>query len=86
MNDKPGYHLSAINKGEIGEFSKIVEEFQELEDAIKQNNPILVLIELSDMMGAIEKYLDNHHSSIKLEDVILMARTTSRAFENGHRN
>ena len=33
-----GYHLRKIEKGTLGEFSKIKEEFEELEDANKQSN------------------------------------------------
>ena len=39
-----GYHLSKINRGNYGEFSKIKEETEELEDSIKQNNKIMQLV------------------------------------------
>lgn len=52
-----GYHTKPIEKGIIGHFSKIKEEFQEAEDAFDQNDEILIICELSDMVGAIEEYI-----------------------------
>lgn len=51
-----GYHLRKIEKGELGKFSKVVEEFEEFLDALEQHNYIMALVELSDMYGAIEHY------------------------------
>jgi len=59
--NKPGYHLREIKKGELGQFSKIEEEFEEFLDAIEQKNPIMALVELSDMMGAIEHYCQTNN-------------------------
>ena len=78
-----GYHLTEIKKGELGKFSKIREEFLEAEDSFSQGNPIMVLLELSDLIGAIEAYVINHNMS--LEDIIKMKDATKRAFESGHR-
>ena len=52
-----------IERGEIGELSKIREEFFELEDAINNiENKLHTAMELSDLVGACilytEKYLD----------------------------
>ena len=55
-----GYHTTEIPKGKLGEFSKIEEEFFEAKDALEQENPIMVLLELSDMLGAIEEYCKKH--------------------------
>ena len=52
----PSYHIMPSYKGEYGEWSKIEEEFIEFEDSIHQNNTIMALLELSDMIGAIEEY------------------------------
>ena len=49
-----GYHTKEIPKGELGQFSKIKEEFLEFEDAVNQGDLILQFCELSDMIGAIE--------------------------------
>ena len=85
MEQKPGYHLAEIPKGKIGESSKILEEVLELQDAENQDAHIMELVELSDLVGAIELYLSHRHPSITLEDLVIMAHITRRAFENGRR-
>ena len=82
---KPGYHLARIPKGELGELSKLREELLELEDAIKQNSKIMALIELADLLGAIEWYLEKHHPGVALKDLQCFSLITRRAFENDHR-
>lgn len=78
-----GYHNKIIPKGVLGEFSKIREEFLEAEDAIEQNNKVMILIELSDLLGAIEQYTVKYN--ITLEDLIVMKDATKRAFKDGSR-
>lgn len=78
-----GYHKKEIKKGVFGEFSKIEEEFLECKDALEQNNPIMLLCELSDMIGAIDEFVKKYNLSI--EDVIQMSQATQRAFKSGHR-
>jgi hypothetical protein len=82
----PGYHINPIPKGVVGESSKILEEVLELQDAESQNASIMALVELSDMIGAVELYLARHHPSVSLDDLIVMSRITQRAFRNGHRS
>lgn len=82
---KPGYHLSEIPKGELGEFSKVQEEFNELRDALDQGSKVMALVELSDMIGAVQAYLDNHFPGFTVQDLITFSQITKRAFENGHR-
>lgn len=82
---KPGYHITAIHKGEIGELSKIQEELDELKDACKQQVKIMELVELSDLVGAIKLYLGKHHNGITFSDLEKMANITERAFKNGRR-
>ena len=79
------YHLQPIPTGQYGEISKIEEELLELKDAHAQGVKIMELNELSDLIGAIEGYLEKHHSGIALDDLIAMKKTTRRAFESGHR-
>jgi phosphoribosyl-ATP pyrophosphohydrolase len=79
----PGYHLRDISRGQYGEASKIIEEAEEFADAIAQNATIMALIELADMIGAIEAYLAKFN--LTLDDVRTMARINGRAFANGHR-
>lgn len=78
-----GYHLTKITKGVLGEFSKIKEEFLEAEDAIEQNNSVMALVELSDLLGAIEAYAKTFNMT--LNDLLTMKDATKRAFETGRR-
>lgn len=78
-----GYHTRKIAKGELGEFSKIQEEFEELQDAYMQGDTILQLCELSDLIGAIEHYLGKYNLS--LEDLKRFSDKTRSAFEEGSR-
>lgn len=86
QSEKPGYHLSEIPRGVVGESSKILEETLELQDAERQGAKIMALVELSDLVGAIELYLRNRHPHVTMEDLLTMARITRRAFENGRRS
>jgi hypothetical protein len=79
-----GYNIKKIKKGQLGHFSKIQEEFDELSDAYDQGNPVLELVELSDLIGAIEAYTLNHYD-IELCDLIKMTRCTQSAFIEGKR-
>lgn len=78
-----GYHINKIERGEFGEFSKIKEEFLECEDALQQGNKIMILVELSDLIGAIEGYCKKYN--IELEDLLKMKEATKRAFNDGTR-
>jgi len=44
-----GYHKRKIKKGKLGNFSKIREEFEELEDAVTQKISPLIICELCDI-------------------------------------
>lgn len=80
-----GYHSAEIAKGVLGELSKIKEELAEVEDALFLNNKVMVLLELSDLVGAISFFLEKNHPSIRVEDLIVMAEATKGAFSSGHR-
>lgn len=77
------YHTIQIDKGVLGEFSKIKEEFQELEDAVNQENKVLQICELCDLIGAIEIYSEKFNLS--LQDLIKMKDSTKNAFKSGTR-
>jgi hypothetical protein len=81
----PGYHLADIKRGSLGEVSKIREEVDELQDAVDQDCKIMQLVELSDLYGAIQRYLIRHHPGITMSDLKIMSGITARAFRNGHR-
>lgn len=84
--ENPGYHLKKIEKGVLGEASKIKEEVEEFLDALDQESKIMALVELSDLVGAINAYCENHAPGISLDDLKSMAKITRRAFENGRRS
>lgn len=83
--ENPGYHIHPIPKGVLGESSKILEEILELQDAENQNCRIMALVELSDLYGAILKYLEKNFSDISMVDLAKMSDITQRAFINGRR-
>lgn len=74
-----GYHTKQIEKGTLGEFSKIREEFEELEDAVRQNDKIMILCECSDLIGALKHYVSQFNMT--LEDLISFNDKTENAFK-----
>lgn len=80
-----GYHIKEIEKGVVGESSKILEEIMELIDAEEQANKIMALCELSDIYLAIKMYIKTHYYDINMHDLAIMAMATERAFESGDR-
>lgn len=81
---KIGYHKRSIKKGVLGNLSKIEEEFEELIDAAEQNNPVMELIELTDLLGAIEAYAEKRFQ-VSMDQLLTMTRATQRAFKSGQR-
>lgn len=79
-----GYHKTEIQKGELGEFSKIREEIQELMDARLQEAKVLEICELCDLLGAIESYVVKQYN-LKLSDLQTMMEMTKDAFQEGKR-
>lgn len=60
-----GYHLYTITKGQLGKYSKVIEEFTEFTDAIEQDCSIMALVELSDLIGSIKSYFyENNKETI----------------------
>lgn len=78
-----GYHKREITKGKLGDFSKITEEYEELLDAIEQKDVILQLCELSDLIGAIESFIEQ--KGFTLQDLINFSNKTKQAFKEGKR-
>lgn len=81
---KIGYHESKIPKGEIGYLTKIMEEYHELIDASNQGCAVMEILELSDLVGAIEAYATKNWD-ITIFDLKEMADITARAFRAGER-
>jgi phosphoribosyl-ATP pyrophosphohydrolase len=81
-----GYHFRNIEKGQIGDVSKIREECYELLDAAEQGAKVMVLNELADLYGAMEAFLEKEFDGkMNMEDIKKMAEITKRAFESGER-
>lgn len=80
-----GYHLTKIKKEKFGSSAKILEEVQELLDSENQNSKIMTLLELSDIIGAVEGYLKEKFPDFTLDDLIKMKDITKRAFISGER-
>lgn len=80
-----GYHQANIPRGEFGEVSKIEEEVFELKDALAQNNRIMALLELADLVGAVEGFLEKHYPGFTIGDIGTMVAATKRAFQIGVR-
>ena len=78
-----GYHKVHIQKGVVGEFSKIREEFEELQDAESQECKGLIICELCDLVGAIEEYAKKYGMS--LDDLKQFSDMTKSAFLEGKR-
>ncbi len=78
-----GYHVRNIPRGQFGEYSKIVEEVAEFEDAIDQGCKVMALMELSDVVGAIQGYLDMHFPGTTIDDLCLMAAISARVHTSG---
>lgn len=78
------YHLKTIEKGVLGEFSKIKEEFLELEDAFEQQDKILMICEFTDLIGAIEVFIGNNYN-LKISDLKTFSDKTQKAFIQGKR-
>ena len=87
LSTKPsGYHEKIFPKGDYGSAEKIFEEIQELKDSLNQQNKVLTLLELSDIIGAIEGYLEKEYGkTMTLDDLLIMKEATGRAFKTGAR-
>jgi phosphoribosyl-ATP pyrophosphohydrolase len=70
------FHKTAIKKGEYGELSKIREELDEAYDAQDQGDKVMLLIELSDIIGAIEGVSKKYYG-MNVEDLLKFSRTRS---------
>lgn len=78
------YHKNEIPKGTLGEFSKVEEEWAELQDALQNGNAVLELCEFSDLLGAIEAYVQKRYN-IEMDDLLHMSYLTKQAFKEGKR-
>lgn len=80
-----GYHSTNIEKGILGESSKLLEEVRELMDAEKQGAQIMILCELADIYGALDHYLRQNYPAFNMYDLSKMAHLNEQAFKDGER-
>ena len=78
-----GYHTVKIQKGVLGQSSKIQEELDELKDAEKQGVKILIACELADLYGALRAVAETH--GLTMKDLEQMIDLTAAAFREGER-
>lgn len=71
------FHKDLIDKGIYGELSKITEELQEAYDAQTQGHKLMLLLELADIVGAVEGVLCKSYKDFSLEDLIKFQRLRS---------
>ncbi len=67
-----GYHITNIKKQPYGSIEKIKEEVEELFDAVEQDCKIMQLVELSDIIGAVEGVLEQQFPDMTLQDLIII--------------
>lgn len=79
------YHKREIKKGEIGEFSKVQEEFIELLDAYEQEDKVMQICELTDLVGAIQLFSEKQFN-LTLEDLIKYSNKTQESFKEQKKN
>lgn len=77
-----GYHLNYIKKGELGEFSKIEEEFNEFIDAYHQKAIVMCFLELSDLLGAVIAYYRKRNQDTRWINVheVLMKENDNKKY------
>lgn len=73
------WHKRKIKKGIIGQLSKIKEELEEAEDALEQNQPVMLIFELCDIVGAAgcvaEKY------GLTLDDLVRFSKLRNQVLK-----
>jgi hypothetical protein len=68
------YHIAKIQKGVVGEISKIREEWEELVDAHNQCDKVMELCELTDLLGALRQYAIKYYDVIVYDDALKAAQ------------
>lgn len=77
---KSPYHTIFIPKGKLSHESKITEEYLEFMDSLSQNNIVMALLELSDIIGAIELFANKYN--ITLCDLITMVELRKKVLSS----
>lgn len=68
------FHKRKIPRGKYGELSKVKEEVEEALDSEEQGLRIMTLIELSDILGAVDGVLKKHFPNFTAEELLIFAR------------
>lgn len=80
LNKGFSWHNRKIKKGEYGEVSKVEEELDEAKEALEQGNRLMFLIELSDIVGAVEGIIEKY--GLSLEDLIKFSDKVKESKKN----
>lgn len=75
------FHKRDIPEGVFGDFSKIEEEFFEAKDAVEQDVKVMLLIELTDLLGAIRGYMDKNYPGIGFDGLVKMMQLHHKVIE-----
>ena len=70
------WHVRKIERGVYGELSKVREELEEAEDSIEQNQPVMLIFELSDIIGACGGVAAKY--GLTLDDLVTFSKLRSR--------
>ncbi len=70
------FHITPIKKGIYGELSKIQEELDEAVDAEMQGQDLMLLIELSDIVGACAGVSEQY--GMTLDQLVTFAKLRSK--------
>lgn len=69
------FHQRTITKGIYGQLSKVREELEEAEDALEQRQPVMLLVELSDIVGACAGVAEQFN--VTLDGLVAFAKLRS---------
>jgi phosphoribosyl-ATP pyrophosphohydrolase len=70
------WHISKIEKGTLGQLSKVREELEEAIDAEKQGQTLMLLFELSDIIGACGLVANQH--GMTLDHLVTFSKLRSK--------
>lgn len=74
------WHIREIAKGKLGELSKIREELEEAEDALEQDQILMLMFELSDIIGAAGKVGEKY--GMDLDKLVAFSKLRSKVAQS----
>lgn len=78
------FHKVEIQRGVYGELSKIQEELDEAKDAEAQGQDLMLLIELADIVGAVEGVAKKYGMSLEQLSTFAKLRSEVAIYELQH--